>query len=250
MRTSSYTIHPGKIRQHLDRMMKADVDSMQPDYRTRSYYGQHGSFLWIDRLGVDARADTLLAYLRTVDQVGFSPKKFYVKDIENDLKRLRTLNFDAAGNTIEHVMARLEYHLTKAYLRYVNGQRFGFTNPYALFNRLDVGKRDSVNVSYRELFDLPMQRPTRNFWTNALQKIRHDSVGIYLRAVQPHGKLYEDLKHRLPKAAGIAARRKVICNLERARWRLDDEPDMHEKYVVVNLPSMHLMARDHEINHN
>lgn len=246
LRTSSYTIHPGKIRQHLDRLMKADVDSMQPDYRTRSYYGQHGSFLWIDRLGVDARADTLLAYLRTVDQDGFSPKKFYVKDIENDLKRLRTLNFDAAGNTIDHVMARLEYHLTKAYLRYVNGQRFGFTNPYALFNRLDVRKRDSVNVSYCELFDLPMQRPTRNFWTNALQKIRHDSVGIYLRAVQPHGKLYEDLKHRLPKAAGIAARRKLICNLERARWRLDDEPDRHDKYAVINLPSMHLMAKAHD----
>lgn len=105
--------------------MKADVDSMQPDYRTRSYYGQHGSFLWIDRLGVDARADTLLAYLRTVDEFGFSTKKFYVKDIENDLKRLRTLDFDTASNTISQVMARLEYYLTKAYLRYVNGQQFG-----------------------------------------------------------------------------------------------------------------------------
>ena len=246
LRTSSYTIHPGKIRQHLDRLMKADVDSMQPDYRTRSYYGQHGSFLWIDRLGVDARADTLLTYLRTVDQIGFSPKKFYVKDIESDLKRLRTLDFDTASNTISHVMARLEYHLTKAYLRYVNGQQFGYTNPFALFNKLDVRKRDSVNVGYRELFDLPMQRPTKNFWTEALQKIRHDSVGIYLQAIQPHGKLYDDLKQRLPKAVGTAARRKVICNLERARWRLDDEPDKHEKYVVINLPSMHLMARDHD----
>ncbi|KGF34921.1 peptidoglycan-binding protein [Hoylesella buccalis DNF00853] len=246
LRTSSYTIHPGKIRQHLDRMMKADVDSMQPDYRTRSYYGQHGSFLWIDRLGVDARADTLLAYLRTVDQVGFSPKKFYVKDIENDLKRLRTLDFDTASNTISQVMARLEYHLTKAYLRYVNGQQFGYTNPFVLFNKLDVRKRDSINVGYRELFDLSMQRPTKYFWTNALQKIRHDSVGIYLQAIQPHGKLYDDLKQRLPKAVGTAARRKVICNLERARWRLDDEPDKHEKYVVINLPSMHLMARDHD----
>ncbi|MFR5270058.1 MAG: hypothetical protein ACLTGI_04495 [Hoylesella buccalis] len=47
LRTSSYAIHPGKIRQHLDQLMKADVDSMQPDYRTRSYYGHRGSFLWM-----------------------------------------------------------------------------------------------------------------------------------------------------------------------------------------------------------
>lgn len=63
---------------------------------------------------------------------------------------MKKLDFDTlpdADNGINRVYARLEYSLTKAFLRYCEGQRFGFTNPYDLFNRLDVRDSDSVHVS-------------------------------------------------------------------------------------------------------
>ena len=34
--------------------------------------------------------------------------------------------------------------------------------------------------------------------------------------------------------------------MERCRWRQYDNPWQHEKYVVVNIPSFHLMAIDHQ----
>ena len=30
---------------------------------------------------------------------------------------------------------------------------------------------------------------------------------------------------------------KILCNMERCRWRQYDNPWQHEKYVVVNIPS-------------
>lgn len=244
MKTRQFTIDVEKIRSHIAQMAKTDADSLVPDYRTRDYYRNKGVFLWIDRLGVDVRTDTLLMFLHAVDAIGFSPEKFYTSIISDDLKRIRTLDFDDHRNTINSVLARLEYHLTKAYLRYVNGQRFGFADPYALFNKLDVRKRDSLNVSYYRLFDIPLERPQKNFWSQALQKVQKDSVSAYLHHIQPGGALYKELKKRLPKAVNNADKVQILCNLERARWRLYDEPEKHRKYAMVNIPSMHLVARD------
>lgn len=37
---------------------------------------------------------------------------------------------------------------------------------------------------------------------------------------------------------------KILCNMERCRWRQNDDPSKHKKYVVVNIPSFHLYAID------
>ena len=35
---------------------------------------------------------------------------------------------------------------------------------------------------------------------------------------------------------------RLLCNIERSRWRQDDYPQNHRKYVLVNVPSFHLDA--------
>lgn len=147
------SINSKRIRSVIDSMVRNDKDELTADFRTRSYYLQEGNFLWIDRHGVTAQADTLLEYLRTVERMGFSPRRFCVFQIESDINSVRSLGFDAQ-HSVNVVLGRLEYQLTKAYLRYVTGQRFGYLNPNYIFNRLDTlepTKPDTLKraVSYR-----------------------------------------------------------------------------------------------------
>lgn len=244
LKSNQYSIKSREIRNYIYSMMKSDADSMQADYYTKHYYGSKNAFLWIDRLGVDERADTLLTYLKTVKNIGFSDDKFCVNRISDDLIRFRSLNFDDGNHNINMVLASLEYHLTKAYLRYVVGQRYGFTNPYGMFNHLDIKNKDSLQVSYYKLFEVAMDRPNKKFWVNAINEVRHHNLSNYLTAIEPNNELYREFSKRLPSAVTRNQRVKLLCNMERARWRLKDEPQRHDKYVLVNVPSQHLMAKD------
>lgn len=248
---SGWTINSHDIRRCIDSLLGADKDSMTADFRTRSYYLQKGPFLWIDRAGVDDRADTLLGRLREVEQMGFSTKQFCVDKIERDLKNIRSLQVDSTrSGEINAVLARLEYHLTKAYLRYATGQRFGFANPNYLLNRLDTlepSRYDTIArpVRYRGLFDIHMQHPDRRFFMEAFRKVQNDSVAQFLTDVQPKSPFYKLLQNKLSeKGLSIHMRAKLLCNMDRCRWRLYDYPQAHNKYVLVNLPSQRLMAID------
>lgn len=243
---SSYTLESRSIRKSLMAMVEADKDSMTADYRARSYYLRDGAFLWFDRSGFDHRAQFVLDYINKVDELGFSKRQFRCAQIKADLERFRSLDFDDV-NTINKVAARLEYNLTKAFFRYAIGQRFGFVNPKYLLNRLDVLESDSVNTTYRGLFDIPVERFGKRAYQMMIDKIRHDSVDHYLAEIQPRGPLYMQLKEELSRfSAGSPAYNRVLCNMERCRWRQPDYPSLHHKYVLVNLPSFHLQAVDGE----
>ena len=239
----SYRLDNSKIRKQLDLMARADRDSLVADSRTRRYYRDGGNLLWIDRFGVDKRADSLLAYLNTVEEMGFCKRVFVVGQIERDLQRIRTLDVDTGIRDVNRVMARLEYNLTKAFLRYTAGQHFGFTNPTQIFNNLDIREPDSVRTTYRGLFDIPVKRPPKDFYSTALRKVYNDSVSIFLRESQPQNALYAQLiKHFKGKNLSEADRVRLLCNIERSRWRQNDYPQNHRKYMLVNVPSYHLDA--------
>lgn len=239
----SYRLDNSKIRKQLDLLARADRDSLVADSRTRRYYRNGGNLLWIDRFGVDKRADSLLAYLNTVEEMGFSKRVFVVGQIERDLQRIRTLDVDTGIRDVNRVMARLEYNLTKAFLRYTAGQHFGFTNPTQIFNNLDIREQDSVRTTYRGLFDIHVKRPPKDFYTTALRKVYNDSVSIFLRESQPQNALYARLiKHFKGKSLSETDRVRLLCNIERSRWRQNDYPQNHRKYVLVNVPSYHLDA--------
>ena len=246
--TSAYVLNSHSIRKYLDVMISADQDSMAADNHLKGYYTNKGGFLWIDRSGLDNRAEILLNYISNVNKIGFSRNKFRYGQIESDLRRARELDFDTSHNSINKVMARLEYNLTKAYLRYVIGQRFGYFNPSYELNRLDQYDMDSSVVTYRKLFDIPMEKPDKIFYKMAMRKVGVDSVSEFLKDIQPKDKLYwlfyEKLKHTHSKPQRI----KILCNMERCRWRLKDYPYMHDKYVLVNIPSFRLRAVDSKKN--
>lgn len=246
-KSSKYSLNSHRIRSFLITICREDKDSTVTDFRTRSYYLNNGAFLWIDRHEVDSRADSLLSVLENVPEIGFTKASFDVKKIQDDLERVRNLDFDDSANSINLVMARLEYRMTKAYLKYVTGQRFGFVNPRYVFNRLDVLRTDSLGnpIGYRKLYDVAIQHPGKKFYKKALRKIYNDSVSQFMREVLPCDTLYNRYKALL-QVRHLSNSRKmmILCNMERRRWRAILRPK--DKYVIVNIPSFRLRAVDHD----
>lgn len=241
----SYEIDATEIEQHLHDIVKADNDSTQTDRHTRNLYRGDLKTFWIDRNGIGWRADTLLGYLRKVDEIGFSVDAFYANQIERDIQRMRKLDFEGEGNDINRIAARLEYHLTKAYLRYCTGQQFGFTNPLYALNNLDPLNDDSTSKvkEYRHLFDIPISRPDKDFYRRAMDMATTDSIRDFLRSVQPNNPTLDELKAKLVSATTEKKRWKLLCNMERQRWRRTKMPeDPYGRKVVVNIPSFRLYA--------
>lgn len=245
----AYSVSSRRMKWQMDSLLGHDRGDLATDAHVRNYYRGGGNWLWVDRLGIDSRADTLVSYLKRVGEEGFSTRRFFVRQIESDLQRVRHLDF--GGDGINRVLARLEYRLTKAYLHYATGQRFGYLNPTFTFNRIDsleTNRNDSVKrpVRYRGLFDIAMDHADKNFYHTAMRKAGDiDSLSAFLRDIQPQDAFYRVLKEELRKPhLTKEMRTKIICNMERCRWRLHDHPQDHKKYVMVNIPSFHLAAID------
>ena len=238
----AYRFTKWKINENIGQIIKNDHDTISSDYYARSHYLGTQTLIWVTRNGVTPQADTLLTYINSVKSIGFSPERFFASQIEKDLERMRRMNFDVI-NDINTVAVRLDYNLTKAYLRYVMGQRYGFINPSKVFNRLDRDTEDTVNVRFRHLYDVQTQHLGEAGYVQLLQKIPKDSVAPYLRDVEPKDVLYKRLKSMLPYSEG-ADRDRILVNMERCRWRQNDYPYNHNKYVVVNIPSYELIAVD------
>lgn len=242
LKEPSYAFTPSDIAAALERLCKADRDSTLADQRTRRYYREGGLPLWIDPAGVDSRADTLLALLRErVPAMGFATEAFGVEAIEDGVRRIRSLDFGQAGGAAA-LMASVEYRLTKAYLRYAMGQRFGFYNPLYHLNRLDPLETDTAGraLGYRRLFDMDILRPDDAFYRRLFASVTHDSLGPFVRSGEPRVEEYGHLLGLLAK--GGAPRRLLLCNMERLRWRLRHPMDRGGRHVVVNIPAYHLYA--------
>lgn len=244
MKTPAFVFDMKQMRQQIDNMVKSDKDATEADRQTKAYYGAEGRRpVWVDNYGVNERADSLLAWLHLLNEIGMSEQAFGVQAIEQDLQRMRGLDFDEDRNQVNKVAARLEYRLTKACLRYCYGQRFGFINPHRAFNHMDVEKGDSVRViKYRGLFDVDMDLPTALYADTVLNKIKNDSIAAYLREIQPQGEFYAQLKKMLSTSTTEEQRKRVLVNMERCRWRFHQPIAERGKRIIVNIPAFHLYA--------
>ena len=242
LKTERYAINSHIIRDYIDSLCNNDIDSTVADYRVRSYYLNHHDFLWIDRYGVDNRADTLLQYLDQVVKMGFTSRSFDVNRIKRDLRYIRSLDTDSVSN-LNILLARLEYRMTKAYLRYAVGQRFGYTNPSYLLNNLDIYEQDSTHTSYRKLFDIKMQHPGKKFFRMAFKQIYDHNLSIFLKQIQPRNAYYYELMTKLSENnLSKSERIRILCNMERCRWRTVNSIPDKGKYVIVNIPAYKLYA--------
>lgn len=226
LKTPVFQMSPSDIQSALKKFGQVGKDSMSPDSRTALFYKQTNTLLWLDRQGVKPMADTLLNALHQMNTIGFSGSQFNIKDIEKDLQRCQLLDFDEQ-HPAKEVVPRLEYNLTRAYLRYLSGQRYGFVNPRAAIGGM---------------YDVALERPNEAFYQSVIQKILKDSVGEALRAVEPQTPLYHRLKQQLADSTSDESRRRILVNMERCRWRDKQPMPTTGKRIVVNIPAFMLYA--------
>ncbi len=244
MKTPAFVFDKHQMMKSLQHMVAADSGKTLADRQARKYYIEGHPTVWIDRYGVDERADSLLVWLHLVKEMGMSERAFNVAEIEEDLKRMRTLDFTEGSNSFSQVAARLEYRLTKACLRYCYGQRYGFVNPYQVLNEIDVEKVDTVRnvTTYHQLFDVPMELPAKSYAGLVLSKVMKDSIADYLSYIQPKDRFYVQLKDLLQGASSTERKRCIMVNMERSRWRRRLPLPETGKRILVNIPAYHLYA--------
>ena len=202
-----FEISPEKVFSQIGKLGKVSKDTLSPSGQTAWHYQRTGQLLWVNRQGVTPMADTLLQRLIHVDEIGFASTGFKVQEIESDLQRFKALDFDGT-HTVNDVVARLEYNLTKAYLTYVAGQRYGFVNPKTAINRVE-SKPDSAEM---------------------------------MSEVEPQSALYRQLLRQLADSTSEASRKRILVNMERCRWQEKNPMPETGKRVVVNVPAFMLYA--------
>ena len=156
-----YTVGAASFAENLKHVVLADKDLSTMDVFARRYYLNGGQPLWVTQTGVSGKADSVLAYIGKVGEMGFERECFGYTQIRQDLQALRILDFKDASASL--VSARLEYSLTKSFLRYCIGQRFGFMNPHRVFNRLDALDSASVHVRFRPLYGVKLNAADGTF---------------------------------------------------------------------------------------
>lgn len=240
-----YRVDPHKIRRYITDLCEKDETTWSVDRQTRGYYLEGNPFIWINRLGVYSRADTLVSSLILAGRYGLGSKMLRTSMIEDDIRRIHDLDIDDGENNINAVMARLEYNLTRAYFRYSTCLRFGIVNPDHLYNTYEKYDVDSVTTRFRQLSELRAERPHDNFYAYAVNKAFNDSISNFIAEIQPRNDLYLKLLERLNgNCLSKDEKLKILCNIERCRWRLKilSGKSSFDKYVEVNVPSFSLRA--------
>ncbi len=225
-------------QQRLGQFLCQGHDSLSADTLVRNYYNGGGEWLWVtgDTTRLLHNADTLARFLAGKAQsVAFAPEVFFTDDILHDIDLFRTLRFDSAGVSVTDAMARLELSLSRAFMRYAVGQRFGFIDPFETFNRLE--KR---GAGYRQVYDVDIEQPDSQFVMDAFAHVQ--SPIEYIDSLEPTDTIYQRLKERLLTDTTDAGRTLAICNMERRRWRSKMRPKDGERHVFVNIPSQQLWA--------
>lgn len=235
-----YALDTARLEQSLKHILSADTSQWLFDQALKKRYADISRFedspLWYSRMGVVSEADSLLSFLRReLPQNGLDTTAFYVPEIAEDLGIVRTLAFDSLKQDINDLLPRLDYHLSKAYMRYAVGQRYGFLRPVRLLNKL---YRKADTNEYARLFDEEVKEPSCE---EAMAKLTSGQRLDYLMTLTPKSALYKTLQRELATATGKEARQRLAVNMERCRWQMS-RPGDHEKAVLVNIPAQQLWA--------
>ena len=241
LKVAEYALNSSSVRESLEHFVYVDKDSSRADEYLRKYYREKKPLVWISRQGLSPQADVLIRFLKTaVPDIGFTEDSFHLQEIEDDLRTFRQLDV-TSQHPISEAAAHVEYFLTKAFLRYVIGQRYGFVNPSLLLNHLSPSATDSLGnpKGFQSLFDIHMEHPARDFACLALKYVVDGQMEQFLQDVAPTDTLYLRLKGLLEGTTG-EARTKLLVNMERRRWRISERPK--SKYILVNIAAYHLWA--------
>ena len=214
-------------QQQLDLIISQSADSTFADQLIHSYYSLGGRWLWMDNPGQLANGDALDSLLhRQLPEMGFSEAVFHLSEIDSGLA---VMHQPETASGLPVTMAQMEHLLTKAYLHYAVGQRFGFTTPKKLFGK--------------SCYDIETEQADSAFVIRAIKQLRSKQKMIsFLQAAEPADSAYHRLKRQLATDNTAEGRNRILCNMERLRWRDKKCAKDAERYIFVNVASQQVWA--------
>lgn len=196
------------------------------------YNSESNPFLWIK--DEHSHIDTLLYYIRNVHEHAIDPALFPVSEIDSNLVRLKRLDFKE-NETINHLLANIEYTLTKTYLNYVCMINFGCIDPHKILNNLEdeekVGGRipklpDGTNKK-KIFYDIPLKRFNGEFITHAMASV-YEGLNSFLDSIQPKDTFYLRLQKEYLKVDSLAVADNIPKIPELGKNILLKEGDKHK----------------------
>lgn len=214
-------------RQRLGQLVSNHADSATVDFQAARYYNNGGQWIWMGKPGQIEKCDTLMSILtHQVDSMGFSPAYFLLPDIQPLLAQMHQPD---SVQEMASTMAQLEWNLTRAYLLYSKGQRFGFTNPVKLF-----GKNN---------YDTQIEQADTAFYAQAFREASAvASLADFLIKSEPQDDAYKRLKTQLAIDSTDTDRQRTLCNMERRRWRNTKPVPENGRYIFVNVAAQEVWA--------
>lgn len=223
----------------LELFLSETADSLRADLLVDRYYKNGGEWVWLtEDTSFMAKASLLADFLDgKAQEMGFSRQAFLTDDIRRQTSHFRQLDFDSLHLSVAETMAQEELTLSKAYMRYALGQRYGFMNPHQVFNHQDPRKEGG----YRIVYDIDLEKPDSTFAEQVLHHALDEEPTDWLTGLESTHPVYQQLK-RLLAADSTTAEQRVLCNMERLRWRHRQPVTTSDRYVFVNIPSQQLWA--------
>ena len=193
----------------------------------RRYYHEGGKWRWMGAPEQIALCDAMDSIMHSqIAPMGFSEDIFCLAAIDSALAAMHKPD---SVPDLAPTMAQLEHDLTKAYLRYAIGQRFGFTTPSKLF-----GARN---------YDIEIEQADSAFVDHALRQLSSKENMIeFLNSVEPADDAYQQLKHQLGLDSTEEARNRTLCNMERLRWRDKKHAKDASRHIFVNVAAQQVWA--------
>ena len=194
----AYLINSDSIRQYVRINLSNTNDTMAWDSAMVSYYAADSAALFWMKDGVGQYADSLLYWLENSHRHGLNPALFNVSDIRTDLERFRSLQLHE-DETINHLLARLEYGLTSSYLFYTCGLKYGFISPVQLLNNQEEDvKKKSDTEKQKEPYPIPLKEHSKEFALEALASLRQNPFAAF-RQAQPTSPFYLSMQKELAR---------------------------------------------------
>ena len=229
-RQQQYALNTRMLSECLGQFAAQGSDSLLADKALNDFYRDTlVQRLWVPELAPTAEADSLVAVLsREARIAGFPATAFDLKQIRFDLDSVRRVSTDSLQPMHIEQLARIEYLLTKAYLRFVKGQRYGF-----------VDNPDKLLLTSNQ----HIRQAPGGFLRKALDEAVAGRAVSFVVGSRPSSPLYKRLEELLAQAKDSASLRRIMANMERERWTNPNHPkDTTEKHVLVNVAAQQLWA--------
>ena len=226
----AYRVNVDSVYQLIHSHLLSTAQTNSWDSALVAHYGEKGNFLWLEDLSGKA-ADSLLFWLENIPQHGINPEIYPTTSLREKLTRMRTFSLQD-GETMNRLLADVEYQLTASYLSYVCRLKYGFLPPK---------HRGNDTVEW-----VPLKRCDMKFALSALDSLKANPIAAF-RWAQPSSRLYLGMQRELERVNSWGEtdttdyyRNRLLVNMERERWQYAQ--DKGRKYVVANVAASMLQA--------